>query len=1100
MLRLLAPLLLLSSSVLPQHPSRTEEDYNPEVAGASDEGAVEMANIKLPEGFVCELVAAEPHLANPVCFWPAVDGSFYVAETFRLHAGVTDMREHVERLEEDMACQTVEDRVAMHKRWAGDSFKQDYGKEHERVRLLRDLDGDGVVDQSTTFADGFKDPAAGIAAGILEHDGAVYYTCIPDLWKLEDNDGDDVADTRVSLSTGYGVRVTLLGHDLHGLQIGPDGWLYFSCGDRGFNVKTPEGRIVHPDTGAVLRCRLDGSDLEVVHTGLRNPQELAFDAYGNLFTGDNNSDGGDKARWVLILEGADTGWRSSYQWIFEPESRGPWNEESLWKPHFEGQAAYISPAIDNIAAGPSGLAYYPGTGSGNGLDGTFLLCDFRGYRGGSGVHAFTLEPDGANFKLTNRQEYIWNTLVTDVDFGPDGSIYFSDWVTGWGMTGKGRIYRAYDPSVRDTDAVREVNALLRGGAKDLDQDRLEMLLKHQDMRVRRLAQFELVARGPGGWDRMQQVLKNASDPMASLHSVWGLGMAAETEPSLLEYLNPFLRDPNPRVRAQTARVLGDHRYEPATSQLIAAVADLDPTVRRFASIACGRLGDDRAVEALVELAVQDAATDTVLRHGASWGLSQCASAEQLVALKEHNSVHVRLAAVVALRLQKSAHVAAFLTDADPLVVVEAARAISDVPIAAAYGELAALASDETIQDDQVVRRVLNANLRMGEAANVEALAAMALSDKRSDRVRADAVQVLGTWKTPSPRHYILSNWAPLEERDPALANQRLAEFAKGSILDAPDPVLLAWIGAIDELGFDGKQAALQAILRNTALASDTRVAAFEGLRTAESADLGQLVGTALQDHDTHLRAAALELLPGLDPAQAIPLFAEVLENGDVVECRAVYKALSAMEIFEAQELLTKEFEKLRKTSLRRELQLDLVEAMYQMESNATRQQVDRLRSVRRERDPVAAKWLDTLWGGDKEAGKKIFEQDVALSCMRCHLSGEGASVSVGPDLTGVGERLSRRQILESIITPNAMIAEGYESLLFVLEEDELVAGRVIEQTETLVRIVESSGEIREIDPKTIVERRQDLSAMPSGMDLLLKPRAMRDLIEYVASL
>ncbi len=1100
MIRLLATALLLSSSANPQHPSKTDEVYTPEIAGSSDEGSTDMASIKLPEGFVCELVAAEPHLANPVSFWPAVDGSLYVTETFRLHAGVTDMREHVARLEEDMACQTVEDRVAMFKRWSGDNFKKDYGTEHERVRLLRDTDGDGVVDQSVTYADGFKDPSVGIAAGVLEHNGAVYYTCIPDLWKLEDTDGDDIADKRESLSTGYGVRVTLLGHDLHGLQIGPDGWLYFSCGDRGFNVQTPKGPIVHPDTGAVLRCRLDGSDLEVVHTGLRNPQELAFDAQGNLFTGDNNSDGGDKARWVMILEGADTGWRSSYQWIFEPEARGPWREEGLWKPHFEGQAAYISPAIDNIAAGPSGLAYYPGTGSGNGLDGTFLLCDFRGYRGGSGVLSFSLEPDGANFKLVNRQEYIWKTLVTDVDFGPDGSIYFSDWVSGWGMTGKGRIYRAYDPKVRDTDEVRALAALLAGGAKDLDLDRLQVLLKHTDMRARRLAQFELVARGKSGWERFQQVLKNASDPMASIHSVWGLGMAAEVEPSLLEYLNPFLRDPSPAVRAQTARVLGDHRYAPATSQLIATVADADPTVRRHAAIACGRLADERAVDALIQLAVQDAATDTVLRHGASWGLSQCASAERLALLSEHDSVQARLAAVVALRLQASPLVATFLADSDALVAVEAARAISDVPIVDAYPQLAALAADESIQDEHLLRRVLNANLRLGEEANATTLANLATSDKRSERIRSDAIGMLASWKTPSPRHYILSNWAPMEERDAAHANQLLADFTGRGILEAPDSVLQAWIDAIEPLEFEAKRPTLEAVLANTALASATRVASFQRLREDGASDLGQLVATALKDSDTSLRAAALEQLPGLAPEQALPLFGDVLENGDIIECRAVYKALSSMTTFEAQTLLTDEFTKLRNSSLRRELQLDLIEALYQMESNATRQQVDRLRSNRREREPVAAKWLDSMWGGDKVEGKKIFEQDVALSCMRCHLSGDGAAQGVGPDLAGVGERLSRRQILDSIITPNSETAEGFESVLFVLEDDELVAGRVLEQTDKLVRVIQSSGEIREFDPASIVERRQDLSAMPSGMDLLLKPRTMRDLIEYVASL
>src|SRR4051812_42984112 len=446
----------------------------PEVSPASNEGELAIKKFRIPPGLKVDLWAAEPLLANPVAIATDEKGRWYVAETFRLHAGVTDIRGHMDWLDEELASQTVQERDAYMTRHEGKRIA-DYYKYSDRVRLLVDTDGDGKADKATVFAEGFNHLHDGIGAGVLARGSNVWYTCIPDLYLLRDTKGTGTADVRKSLQTGYGIRTGFLGHDLHGLRIGPDGKLYFSIGDRAFNVNNGGRTVKETEMGAVLRCNLDGSDLEIFARGLRNPQELAFDQYGNLFTGDNNSDGGDPARWVYVVEGGDSGWRVGYQFINSPNSRGVWNSERLCYPQFEGQAAYIIPPVALITNGPSGLTYYPGTGLPETYNEHFFLCDFRG-GSGSGIHSFAVKPKGAGFEMIDRTQFLWEILCTDADFGVDGGLYVSDWVAGWEKTGKGRIYRVHDAGLDADPTVLETKKLISEGMTQRSVGELAQLM------------------------------------------------------------------------------------------------------------------------------------------------------------------------------------------------------------------------------------------------------------------------------------------------------------------------------------------------------------------------------------------------------------------------------------------------------------------------------------------------------------------------------------------------------------------------------------------------------------------------------------------------
>jgi quinoprotein glucose dehydrogenase len=283
----------------------------------------------------------------------------------------------------------------MHRRF-GPQFDE-FAKEQDFIRVLEDRSHTGKADFNAIYGGPFSKPEDGIAAGVLARNGTVWATIIPHLWKFEGMNADGHAEKTESISDGYGVRFNYTGHDLHGLIMGPDGKLYFSEGDRGANATSKDGsHVSNPDAGGVFRCNPDGTELELVHGGLRNPQELAFDDYGNLFTGDNDFDYGDTERLVYVVEGGDSGWRVGYQHPPLGKERVTWKAEQIWvcfntsQDQYDGKPhptinidkgvrpiAYLPP-VSNIGDGPSGLLYDPGTGISPAFRHHFFLCQCKG--------------------------------------------------------------------------------------------------------------------------------------------------------------------------------------------------------------------------------------------------------------------------------------------------------------------------------------------------------------------------------------------------------------------------------------------------------------------------------------------------------------------------------------------------------------------------------------------------------------------------------------------------------------------------------------------------------------------------------------------------
>lgn len=1072
------------------------------VAGASAEGQNAIRTFRFDAGLKCTLWAAEPLLGNPVCFTQDEKGRWYVAETFRQEKGIEDNRKHGHWLDEDIASKSVEDRLAYMRKHFPDpkKFAEMFEKHEERIRRLEDTTGSGVADKATIFADGIRDAADGTGAGLIARGGEVWYTCIPHLWRFADKNDDGVADVKEKLLSGFGVKFALRGHDMHGLRFGPDGKLYFSIGDRAINVKSKEGvQFAETEYGTIMRCNPDGTGFEIFAIGVRNPEELAFDEHGNLFTGDNNCDAGDGARFVYLVEGGDCGWRMAFQYLAD---RGPWMRERPWDANIGPTIRYVIPPIANISNGPSGITYNPGTGLSDKYKGKFFLSDFRGGAGGSVVHEISVQPKGAFFTAKAR-EWVKGVLTTDVEFGNDGSLYVLDWVASWGGVGKGRIYKFTDPAA-NVELQKETETLIRDGMAKRPVEEMAKLLGHADMRVRQAAQFELANRGAASAQILAKAAGDtaAANPLARLHGIWGLGQLAAKNPTALDSLTALLADKNPEVRAQAAKVLGEGKAVAAGDKLIALLNDPELRVRFFAAMSLGKLGHKAAFEPLVALLAENDDKDPILRHGGVMGLKGCGSPEQIAALSKHPSVAVRGDAVVALRHLKSPLAAAFLKDADESVILEAARAIHDAPIDAAMPALAALTANPALKNPHVLQRVVNANFRVGKAENARALAAFAGAATSPEGARRDALAALAAWANPSPKDRLLNQWRPIPARGNGDAIAAMTAAVPDLLKNSPPPVQEMVVKLVAKLSIPGTGEALALLAANDKTGPTTRIEAIKALTALKDPQLAKAARAALIDKDAKVRAAGLQALAGVDPAAAVRIIGEIVNTGSVVEKQAGVAALAQLKGGEAETLLGGLLDKLIAKQLSGEIHLDVVEAAARRGSADLKARLAKYEASFPATDDLA-KWRVSLLGGNAESGRKIFREKAQTQCLRCHKCEIGDSL-VGPELTRIGATKDRADLLESIVLPNKKISEGFETVVLTLTNGDVAAGTFAGQDASAVKLkvpdAEGKVQLQTVPLAQIKERQAAPSPMLPGMGDMLTRSELRDVIEYLATL
>jgi len=290
----------------------------------------------------------------------------------------------------------------------------------DRVSILSDTNGDGVMDKKTVFADEIE-----LATSSVFYKNGVIVCAAPDIWFFEDTNGDDKADKRTKLYTNLGNRDT---HAvINNMRWGLDGWIYATHGYSSTDdAKSGDGSKGFGPIGAgVVRFKPDGSAIEQYASRGGNTWGLDITTDGQVFYTQPTS-GNHFIHVVLpeyvLAKGKLPGVSGTNGLL----PREPTYPAITWE-----QQAYVQiDQVGSFTAGAGCAIYEGGAWPAKWNYGYFVTEPTLNI-----VSHFMVEPDGVTYKARRepgreqtefiRSKNLWFRPIEN-RVGPDGALYIVD--------------------------------------------------------------------------------------------------------------------------------------------------------------------------------------------------------------------------------------------------------------------------------------------------------------------------------------------------------------------------------------------------------------------------------------------------------------------------------------------------------------------------------------------------------------------------------------------------------------------------------------------------------------------------------------------------
>jgi putative membrane-bound dehydrogenase-like protein len=939
-----------------------------------------------------------------------------------------------------------------------------------RINLLEDLNGDGIYDKSTIFADKVGFPQGGVF-----YKGSLYASSAPDLLKLTDTNGDGVADKREVLLSGWILNVNA--NSLVGPFMGPDGWLYLTNAIMGFDVTTQEGERLKGETSRLWRLRPDGSGLEWVSAGgMNNPVELTFTEAGEpigTMTYFTDPKAGQRDALIYWTEGG-----------VYPKPNNNITRDQLPR---TGELLPVVAKYSRVS--PAGISRYRGTGLGNEFQGNLFSAQFNTHR----IIRHKLVREGASFRTEDEVFF----KVDHQDFHPtdvledgDGSLLVVE-TGGWFIKGcplsqvskpelKGAIYRVRRqgaPKVADPfgNQIKWASLQAMQGAALLEERRPFV----QDRAGQWLVDQGVAALGP-----LTELLRKSASADARTRAVFALSRIGT--PEALAGVRTGLADPDLQVRVAAARGAGLAMDRQAVSKLQELVRQDEPAVRRQAATALGQIGEAQAVPAL--LAAAEGNQDRFVEHALIYALLKINQPEQVAHGLTHPSPEVRKVALVALDQMPSAplqvgQLTPFLTS-DNLDLQR-----TGLWVAAHHpewaGEMISFLRgrfQKTSWTDE--EKGLYENLLVSFCGNP------GMQDFMASQLKG---------ARPERKLFLLDAMAGCREKTfpPAWVEQVGQQLDSGS-----DPQVQARALELVRLrGLKTLAPRLRQVADNGKNAPSLRMEAVGALLEAEPQltpkQFTFLYGQLQEQHEAPRRQQAATVLAQaqLTGEQQLKLAKDFLPRADAFILPRLVPVFAACTNAPVGQALASALYGSPSLDAFSEEYLQTVFAKYPSEVQpAVEQLLAKLREVKAGRLERLQAIEGQLAKGDLERGRVLYFGKAI--CSTCHTLGpEGGKL--GPDLTSIQRDRSAHDLLEAIVYPSATFVREYETYRVRTKSGEYTGIIKKQSPDALILGTSPQTSVRLARTDIVSMEVLDVSMMPQGLDQLLNPQEMADLMAFL---